>query len=477
MKVLVDAEFAMALRSIAWAYNSLAYRDNWKKYLEVAFNLSDRLSERESYLSRGDFYRSSEKDYGKAIEAYDKLLNLYPDDVLGNESLGGLYQTLEQWDKAIERYRVNVENQDESSQTYMGLATVYMANGQYDQAQKMVESYVAAFPDNALVHQELGFLYFCQDKLDLALIEYDKAYLLEPNIWQLIYRKGNVYHVKGEMENAKAEFTKILQMEEQPAHFWGRDWLAHLYLLEGKFEESKDELQKSLELSIKYGEKGAESGFYSRLAYVHLRTGNIDAALEDSIRGEKSAADPQGCLFCHQKWAVLFKGLAYSKKKSFNEAQRTADELKESIQTGLSDNYMRLFHHLTGTIELERGNVSTAIENFEKATALLPYQYSIDTLNDQAFFIESLALAYYMAGDMEKAQEQYEKVVNLTVGRIHWGDIYAKSLYKLGQIYEQKNWVGKAIEQYEKFLELWKNADPGDTDVDDAKKRLAGLKR
>jgi tetratricopeptide (TPR) repeat protein len=85
-------------------------------------------------------------------------------------------------------------------------------------------------------------------------------------------------------------------------------------------------------------------------------------------------------------------------------------------------------------------------------------------------------MAYYKAGDMEKAQEQYEKIVNLTIGRIHWGDIYAKSLYKLGQIYEQKNWVGKAIEQYEKFLELWKNADPGDADVDDAKKRLAGLK-
>ena len=43
------------------------------------------------------------------------------------------------------------------------------------------------------------------------------------------------------------------------------------------------------------------------------------------------------------------------------------------------------------------------------------------------------------------------------------------------KLYGQKGWKGKAIEHYEKFLDLWKDADPGIAEVDDANERLAEL--
>jgi cytochrome c-type biogenesis protein CcmH/NrfG len=46
----------------------------------------------------------------------------------------------------------------------------------------------------------------------------------------------------------------------------------------------------------------------------------------------------------------------------------------------------------------------------------------------------------------------------------------------LGKIYEQQDDKAKAIEHYEKFLSLWRAADPGIAEVEDAMKRLAGLK-
>jgi hypothetical protein len=47
----------------------------------------------------------------------------------------------------------------------------------------------------------------------------------------------------------------------------------------------------------------------------------------------------------------------------------------------------------------------------------------------------------------------------------------------LGKIYEQQENNAKAIEHYEKFFDLWKDADPGIPEIEDARKRLVGLKQ
>jgi hypothetical protein len=46
----------------------------------------------------------------------------------------------------------------------------------------------------------------------------------------------------------------------------------------------------------------------------------------------------------------------------------------------------------------------------------------------------------------------------------------------LGKVHEEQGNTAKAIENYEKFLDLWRDADPGIAEVDDARERLAGLK-
>jgi len=46
----------------------------------------------------------------------------------------------------------------------------------------------------------------------------------------------------------------------------------------------------------------------------------------------------------------------------------------------------------------------------------------------------------------------------------------------LAKLYEQKSWEGKATEHCEKFLSLWKDDDPSIAEVENARKKLSGLK-
>jgi tetratricopeptide (TPR) repeat protein len=129
-----------------------------------------------------------------------------------------------------------------------------------------------------------------------------------------------------------------------------------------------------------------------------------------------------------------------------------------------------------GYIALGKGDYAGAAAHFRKAQSLMPFPYpKPDILNWYLFLFESLALAYYRSADLERAQEEYEKISQMTLGRVASWDVYAKSFYMLGKIADQRGWPGKAIEHYEKFLEVWKDADPGLPVVEDAKKRLADL--
>jgi tetratricopeptide (TPR) repeat protein len=94
---------------------------------------------------------------------------------------------------------------------------------------------------------------------------------------------------------------------------------------------------------------------------------------------------------------------------------------------------------------------------------------------DQALFLNGLALALFEAGDLDRARAAYERITRLTIGRWNEGDIYSKAFYMLGKIAEQQGDKTRARENYAKFLDLWKDADPGLPEVEDAKNRLKAL--
>jgi len=437
----IDPEFAMAYRGLAAAYGNLGYGSKWREYLQKALELSDRASDRERYIIQGDFYRQSEKTYDKAIEAYEKLLDLYPDDLIGNTNLATVYNSLEQWDKSLERHEVNRQNKDTHIFTYTGLADNYEAKGLYDKAREVYEDYINNIADNNYIRRTLAYHYISQGKYDLA-----------------------------DLIRAEKEYQKLLEAKAENFHRLSKGRLAALYLLQGKFEKSKGQIKQLIELAEKLGEKGWLSQSHRYLSYIYLKSGHPEEALEECNILWRIAVEEE--MMGLQVGALYGKGLTYLEMKSMDEALRTADELKRIIEEGMNRKRIRSYHHLMGMIELERENFSKAIEHFKQALSLVPYS----PLNKDVQFLDSLALAYYKTGDEDKAKDEYERITSLVDGRWWYGDIYAKSFYMLGKICEEKGWKGKAIEHHEKFLDLWKETDPGIPEVEDAKKRLSALK-
>jgi tetratricopeptide (TPR) repeat protein len=466
----IDEEFALAYRSISESYYNLGLLSKSREYAKKALEFIDRITDRERYHLQIQFYRSSEKTWDKAIDAGLKLIRLYPDDIGGND-LAMLYFLLENWDTAIERYQVFVLNQEIAYFPYMGIVSSYEAKGMYNKAAEILESYLHDISEHHSIRWQLAFQYLCQGKYNHA---FDEARKLDP--WNSDI-KGYIYHCSDELDKAEREYLNMLDSRITRDVASARRLLGSLYLFQGRYEEAEKQFSQGISFVNTVGELSWKHEIHSELAYLYLVIGDHDRAFEECSTALKCALDDKSIR--RQIESLHLMGLIYVDMKSLDEAQRTADELRDLIENWLNRKLMRYYYHLIGRIELEKKNFSTALGNFKNAITLLPfqhYEWHFRLPMAHSLFLESLAFAYYKSGDFESAKEESEKIMNLTIGKLWHGDIFTNSYYMLARVFEQMGQRENAITHYDKFLALSKNADPGILEVDDAKKRLVVLK-
>jgi tetratricopeptide (TPR) repeat protein len=211
------------------------------------------------------------------------------------------------------------------------------------------------------------------------------------------------------------------------------------------------------------------------LARIYLETGKASKAMQQCDTAWSIAV--QGDTMDLPRDALHYRGLCYLALKRMRDAERTADRLRGLCEKGPVKDRMRYYYHLMGAIEMARNNPPQAVEYFVQAVNLLPPQGAPWLhSNDHALFIDALAEAYYAADNPIKALEEFENARALTSGRLLYGDLYAKIYYKLGKIREEYGLNDIAGSGYQKFLELWEDADPQLPEKRDAQKRLAAAR-
>jgi len=461
--VAIDPEFAMAYRSMGVAHQMLGHLAEARNYYKKALDLSDRLPENERLLIEAIWHCVGEEDFAKAIEVLERLVKSYPGHMLGNSWLGASYFYAGNLDKAIERQEFVVNNEKTADQV-TSLASYYLAKGFYQNAEDICRSFLKDVEDSAYVHSMLGYSYLCRRQFDLAIAEQEKAYLLDPTLKS---RMGDFLISKDDLAGAE----KILGSDALP-----------LMMIRGQFNKNINLSRQSLEESK--GNKEKERDAYMGLASALSIAGHYEDAyqafgqyLRLSAEYRKSAGETGlPYLPSQQKADISYKGILQAEMKSFDEAKKTAEELKSLIEKGINTKELRDYESILGQIELGKKNYPQAADLLSRACGRLDFENfgSADAFLHAGYF-DLLARALYESGELDKARKEYEKITLLTIGRVYYGDIYAKAFYMLGKIAEQQGDKARARDNYRKFLDLWKDADAGLPEAADAQKRMAGL--
>jgi serine/threonine protein kinase/tetratricopeptide (TPR) repeat protein len=107
--VASDPEFGRAYAGMGVVYGNLRRETEAEESYQEAFKRLDRMSERERYRTLGGYYLLVSRNYEKAIENYQTLVDLYPADGGAYSNLGYAYHMVRQFDRAVEAGRRSVE--------------------------------------------------------------------------------------------------------------------------------------------------------------------------------------------------------------------------------------------------------------------------------------------------------------------------------------------------------------------------------
>jgi tetratricopeptide (TPR) repeat protein len=153
--------------------------------------------------------------------------------------------------------------------------------------------------------------------------------------------------------------------------------------------------------------------------------------------------------------------------------------LLSKIPEGSKDYFFYFCNAAEGEIMLAEGRIDEAISLFQNETFVVWPGISDPThtiSHHFPFARDHLARAYQQKGDLDKAIQEYERLTSPDRTKLYYRLIHPLYYYRMALLYEQIGRKAKAIENHEKFLDLWKDADPGRVEVEEARKRLAELR-
>jgi serine/threonine protein kinase/tetratricopeptide (TPR) repeat protein len=432
----LDPDFALAHAEMGLKFYLVGNRVEGEKHFQKALGLLDRLTTREKLWIQAvvEDWRGNRE---QGIQNYKAYLAQYPDDISARYRLGYAYLVTGQPALGVEAFKKVIELDKANTGGYINLATCYSLLKNNEEALANYQKVFSLNPAEALgsyVNNEYGFL----------LVRMGKIQEARKNFESMIAQPDNSKKARG------CRSLGLLQMY-QGQYSAAQDSLKEAVTLNKTFKYRLSELRDHLHLAINFRRKRQNEAFEKEMAAVNM--------IQREIK-----IDP----------TFLFKiGKIYARLNRIREADQLLKSIKSLIgdvlaASGVSRSNQtdeESFYMLKGEIALAQQQFEEAINSFGMAA------------NMRGIMLEdSLALAYFKSGNLDKSIEKYQEFVKTDVLGYEGQELWILSHYQLGMLYERKGEPAEAAKYYARFLEIWKDADPGMPEVEDARKRLAGLK-
>src|ERR1700761_3788964 len=409
--VELDPNFAMAYAGLAVEYSNLGQASLAMGYAKKAYELSDRVSNREKYRISAFYFQFVTGELEKATEAYELWSKSYPRDSVPHANLASLYSSVAQYEKAITETEIS-QKLEPNIVGYSNLAGTYISVGRLKDARQTL-----------LEAQQKGF----------------DGFIIRANLYSLAFLSGDTAEMEREVSWAAGrpgEEDQMLNIEADTQAYHGR------------LEKARDLARQAADLAIRTDDKESAAQW---LVFQGLREAELgNAAAARQIVDRALTLSPG-------RDVKVMAALALARAGDTAQSTSMLEALKKSDPVNTILN-VYWFPAIEGSIAMAQNAPDRAIIALEPA---LPYELGgqpntgIVTLMYPPYI---RGLAYLAQKNGPAAANEFRKFLDHP-GIVQNFPLGSLARLQLARAYNLSGNPAKAKATYEDFFSLWKDAD------------------
>jgi eukaryotic-like serine/threonine-protein kinase len=424
--IQIDPNFATAYNALGLAYGNLGESILSAEAIRKAYELRERVSERERLGIEGVYYAEALGDLNKAQQTWELWIQTYPRDWVPHNLLGATLAGLGQYDQAISETREAIRLNSADGIDYGVLVGEYVGLNRADDAQSVAKQATAQGLEQAVEGLPL---------YGLAFLQNDQAGMA---------RQINLTAGKPGIEDP------LLATEADTAAYFGR-------------------LQQARQFSRSAADSAHRAGENETAAtYV------ANESLRDALFGLYPEARQQARAALVQSHGVVVEfssAMSLAILGDATGAQTLADDLAKLFPENTLVQSACL-PELRAQLALDRGDPAKAIELLQNA---VPYELGGFPAEFSLGPAYVRGEAYLAARKGNEAAAEFQKILDHR-GIVLNAPLGALAHLQIGRAYALAGDKDKARVAYQDFLALWKDADPDIPVLKQAKAEYAKLR-